>query len=351
MKKLLSQIVAGKTLSFEEAVEAFDLIMTGQAAAAQIGALLAMVQQRGPTVEEITGAATVMRRKVMAVNVPEGLTVIDTCGTGGDHSSTFNISTAAALVAAGAGRPRNVAVAKHGNRSITSQSGSSQVLEELGVKLATSPETLTRCLDEAGICFCFAPAHHPAMKHAMPIRMELGFRTIFNVLGPLTNPAGASRQVLGVFDPRLAPTIAQVLQHLGSRHAMVVHGSFTETTGLDELSTCGPSTVGHLRDGRLETEQVIPESLGLKLADPERLKVDSPAASAAVIRDILSGKRGPPRDIVCLNAAAALVVADLAGDLSEGLERATEAVDGGAAAKALEKLCAITLSDPAPPNS
>ncbi len=341
MKHLLAHVVSGKTLSVEQTVEAFELIMTGQAHPAQVGALLGMLQQRGPTVEEITGAARVMRQKVAGVAAPAGLTVIDTCGTGGDHSATFNISTAAALVAAAAGRPRGVAVAKHGNRSVTSASGSSQVLEALGVKLQVTPETLTRCLDEAGICFCFAPAHHPAMKHAMPIRLELGFRTLFNLLGPLTNPAGASRQVMGVFDPALTEPIANVLRELGSKRAMVVHGQFGGG-GIDELSTAGPTRISHLHHGTLKTESFDARTLGLPSGDPAAMKVDGPEASANVIRAVLAGEHGPARDIVCLNAAAALVVADLAADLSQGLKLAREAVDSAAAARTLGKLVAAT---------
>ena len=341
MKEHLKHLVTGQPLSVAQTVDAFELIMTGQATPAQVGALLTMIQLRGPTAEEITGAAQVMRDKVTRVIVPDGLTAIDTCGTGGDHSKTFNISTAAALVAAAAGRPKGVVVAKHGNRSITSQSGSSQVLEALGVKLQVDGDTLTRCLDEAGLCFCFAPAHHPAMKHAMPVRTDLGVPTIFNVLGPLTNPAGATRQVVGVFDGGLTETLAQVLRVLGSQRAMVVHGTINGG-GLDELSTCGPTRVSHLRDGEVQTEQINPEDLGLGHADPTALQVDSPQASAAVIRDIMAGNPGPARDIVCLNAAAALVVSDLAPDLSGGLKLAAEAIDRGQMRQTLDRLIGAT---------
>ncbi len=350
MKELLSHLVSGNSLSVEQAVEAFELIMTGQATAAQIGAMLAMMQQRGPTVDEMTGAAKVMRGKVAAVAVPDGLTVIDTCGTGGDHTPTFNISTAAAIVAAAAGRPRAVAVAKHGNRTVTRTSGSSQGLEALGVKLQVNTETLTRCLDEASICFCFAPAHHPAMKHAMPIRMELGMRTVFNLLGPLTNPAGADRQVMGVFDPALTETLAGVLQHLGARRAMIVHGRKQPTgdAGFCELSTCGPSRISHLHQGAIETTELDATSLGLARADLNTLLVDSPEASARVIRDVLDGEQGAARDIVCLNAAAALVVADLADDLAAGITLAADTIDSGAASNTLQALCDLTQADPTP---
>ena len=347
---MLAQLARGQPLSAEQAIEAFELIMTGRATAAQTGALLGLIESRGPTVDEITGAAIVMREKAMRVQVPEGLTAIDTCGTGGDQTGTFNISTAAALVAAGAGKAHGVAVAKHGNRSVTSRSGSSQVLEMLGVKLAVSEATLTRCLEQASICFCFAPSHHPAMKYAAPVRSELGFRTIFNLLGPLTNPAGARRQVVGIFTSTLTFSIANVLQHLGSEHAMVVHGRVpTEdgghVDGLDELSTSGPSQISHLKDRRIDTYQFEPETIGLNFSHPNALKVDSPEASATTIRQVLAGEDGPASEIVCLNAAAALVVADVAADLGEGLALAREAIRSGAAHAALDGLVRITQED------
>ncbi|MEM6749895.1 MAG: anthranilate phosphoribosyltransferase, partial [Planctomycetota bacterium] len=241
MKDLLAQLVAGDPLGADQAMLAFSAIMSGDAEPAQTGALLALIQSRGPALDEIVGAARVMRAKSTKVAVPDGLTAVDTCGTGGDHAGTFNISTAAALVAAGAGRARGVCVAKHGNRAVTSKSGSSQVLETLGVKLMVKPEALPKCLSEAGLCFCFAPAHHPAMKHAAPVRAALGFRTIFNIVGPLTNPAGASRQVVGVFDPKLAGTVAEALMALGAERAMVVCGTIPDADGkhtdaIDELS-------------------------------------------------------------------------------------------------------------------
>ncbi|MEE9213157.1 MAG: anthranilate phosphoribosyltransferase [Phycisphaeraceae bacterium] len=353
MKHLLAQLAGGQPLSTEQAVEAFELIMTGRSTPAQTAALLGLVQLRGPTVDEIAGAATVMRRKARPVKVPPGLTAIDIVGTGGDYAQTFNISTAAALVAAAAARSHGVAVAKHGNRSVTSKSGSSQVLEALGVKIHVKDDTLTRCLDQAGLCFCFAPAHHPAMKYAAPVRAELGFRTIFNILGPLTNPAGARRQVIGVFSAELTETIATVLSRLGCDHAMVVHGTLpgVDTAGgggLDELSTCGPNQVSHVRGDIVRSEQLDPAALDLPYAHPGSLRVDSPDASAAIIRSILDGQRGPPRDIVCLNAAAALVVADLVKDLAGGLEMAGDVIDSGAAKDVLTKLVTLTQADPTP---
>lgn len=345
MKELLSQLVSGQSLSVDQSVDAFEQIMTGRAGGAQIAALLALIQQRGPTVEEITGAAKVMRDKVLAVAVPAGLTVIDTCGTGADDAQTFNVSTASALVAAAAARPHDVAVAKHGNRSVTSRSGSSQVLEALGVKLNVTGETHTQCLAEAGICFCFAPMHHPAMKHAMPVRLELGFRTLFNVLGPLTNPAGAKRQLMGVFDAAMTQKLAEVLKNLGSEHAMVVHGRIEGGGGLDELSICGPSEVAHLHDGSVRRYEIDPTTLHLAVVDPSRLQVDSTEASSLVIRGVLGGEQGPARDIVRLNAAAALHIAGIAQDLSVGLELSTHAIDSGKAAQALQQLVTITQAD------
>ena len=358
MKDVLAQLAAGNTLEAAQARQAFEQIMTGRATEAQIAALLAMIQLRGPTEDELFGAATVMRNKATPVAVPEGLTVIDTCGTGGDHSGTFNISTAAAIVAAGVGRSRGVAVAKHGNRSVTSRSGSSQVLVALGVKLQVAGETLTRCLDEAGLCFCFAPAHHPAMKHAVGVRQQLGFRTIFNLLGPLTNPAGARRQVIGVFDPKWTEPIAHVLLKLGSVHAMVVHGRVEghdeqrsnrhEEAGLDELTITGITRVSHLRQGEVRTYELDLQELALPVRGLASLRADGPESSAAMIGDVLEGQPGGARDIVCLNTAAALVVAELAVDLSQGLDQARESIDSGAAKQALEKLVQITQSDHTP---
>jgi len=353
MQALLGHLVKGGTLNVNQTVEAFEWIMTGSATASQMGALLSLIQQRGATPQEILGAAQVMRDKVWRVKVPAGLTVVDTCGTGGDQSHTFNISTAAAVVAAAAGRPKGVAVAKHGNRAVTSKSGSSQVLEVLGVKIHVSGETLTRCLDEVGLCFCFARAHHPAMKHVAAVRQELGFRTIFNLLGPLTNPAGAKRQVIGVFLSDLTEPLAKVLLELGSEHVMVVHGRLyneqgQQTHGLDELTTSGTSQISELRDGQVHTYELDPATLGLAIGHPAALRVDSPQESAELIRAVMSGQHGPARDIVCLNAAAALVVGGVAKDLSEGLQLADQAIDAKAALSVLDKLVAVTQADPTP---
>lgn len=348
MKEALAALAGGGTLSREQARGAFEAIMSGSAAPAQVGALLALLATRPLTVDELVGAATVMRNKVTRVDVPDGLTVIDTCGTGGTHSKLFNISTSAAIVAAGAGRPRGVAVAKHGNRSVTSRSGSAQVLEALGVKIRVAGATLTRCLDEAGICFCFAQAHHPAMKHAMPIRLELGFRTIFNVLGPLTNPAGAARQVMGVYDPAMTQLIARVLGELGAVRAMVVHGRGADGTVLCELLTSGRTRISELRDGQVATRELDAAQLGLPEGDLRAMEVGDPVRSAEIIGSVIAGEHGPARDIVCLNAAAALVVADLAADLADGLKQARESIDSGAAGRALRRLVEITQADPTP---
>lgn len=341
MKDLLQILVEGDTLTQQQTMAAFEQIMTGQAEPVQVSALLAMMQQRGPTVEELSGAATVMRSKVAAVVVPGGLTAIDTCGTGGDHSGTFNISTAAAVVAAGIGREHNVVVAKHGNRSVTSKSGSSQVLEALGVNLQVTPEKLTQCLAEAGICFCFAPAHHPAMKHVMPIRLGLGIRTIFNLLGPLTNPAGAKRQVMGVFDAKLTEPLAEVLMALGGEDVMVVHGR-TDAGGMDEIVNTGPTQISRARDGKVITQTITPDAVGIAPATLAALQADGPEQSAKMIQSVLAGETGPARDIVCMNAGAALTVGGLAEDLSGGIKLAQQSIDQGLASKALERLVKIT---------
>ncbi len=348
MKDLLQQLAAGTPLTIEQATEAFEQIMTGQASPVQTAALLSLIAARGAAVEEIVGAARVMREKVTPVAVPDGLRVIDTCGMGGSGSRLFNISTAAALVTAAAARPHGVAVAKHGNRAVTSRSGSSQVLEALGVRIAVSNETLTRCLDEAGLCFCFAPAHHSAMKHAMPIRLELGFRTIFNLVGPLTNPAGAKRQLIGVPTLELTDTIAQAMQQLDAEHVMIVHCVMPDDGGIGELTTFGPSQVSELHNGMIKSYQVDPEALGLPFSLPDSITIVTPDDSASIIRGVLDGKHGPARDIVALNAAAALKIAGVADDLPRGLDLALDAIDSGAAKAALEKLAATTQADPTP---
>lgn len=351
MKEHLVQLASGRPLSAAQAQDAFEKIMTGRATPVQISAVLALIEAHGgATLDELVGAAAVMRSKVTEVQVPEGVKVIDTCGAGGTESKTFNISTAAALVAAGASRPHNIVVAKHGNRSVTSVSGSSQVLEALGVKLAVSPQTLTRCLDESGFCFCFAPAHHPAMKFAGPVRQELGFRTIFNLLGPLTNPARATAQVMGVPRADLTEKIAGVLNRLGTEHAMVVNSTLPAAGGrlggtAGELMTTGPTRISHLRGGEIETYEIEPEQLMLYRAELSDLTVDSSQKSAEMLLHVITGQAGPARDVVLLNAAAALVVADLARDLASGIQLAAEAIDNGNANRVLQTVIAITQAD------
>jgi anthranilate phosphoribosyltransferase len=333
MKDFLAQVVQRRNLSEQAAATAFDLIMDGQATPAQLGALLTALKLKGETVDELSGAAQSMRRHAVFVD-PRGRPVIDTCGTGGDSSGTFNISTAAAIVAAGAGVP----VAKHGNRSVTSRCGSADVLEKLGVNLEAPTEVMEESLAEVGLAFLFAPKLHPAMKHAMGPRRELGFRTIFNLLGPLTNPSGARAQVLGVFAPELTEMFAEVLRRLGSRHVLVVHGH----DGLDELTTVTRSRISELKDGRIRTYDFDPLPLVGAYATPQDLAGGDPEANAAIVRRILDGEPGPRREIACLNAAAALVAADKAAGLEEGLALAHRSVDSGSARTKLEALVAKT---------
>ena len=330
---LLSRVIAGNDLTTAEARWAFDQIMAGNWTEAQIAGILVALAAKGHTVEELTGAAGAMRAHVVPVDTG-GADVVDTCGTGGTGISTFNISTAAAMVAAGAG----VAVAKHGNRTNTRASGSANVLAALGVNIECDAATQTRCLAEAGVCFIFAVKHHPAMKYAAPVRKQLGVRTIFNVLGPLTNPAGAKRQVMGVPSEAMTETIAGVLAALGAVRAMVVHCA----DGLDEISTTAPVAVAELIDGRITRRTVDAADLGLPRAKLDDLLIDSAGASATVIRDVLAGKAGPARDITAINAAAAIVVAASADDLPAGLAKAAESIDSGAASAALDKLIAIS---------
>ena len=333
MLEAIRKLSRHEDLTVEESRAAMTEIMEGRASPVQMAAYLTALAMKGHTSDEITGAAMVMRKKATPIDAG-GRTVVDTCGTGGDHSGTFNISTAAALVTAGAG----VAVAKHGNRSNTSHSGSSDVLEAMGVNLNVTPEVVSRCIREAGIGFLFAPLLHGAMKHAVPVRKELGIRTIFNVLGPLTNPAGARRQVMGVFDAHLVGLIAQVLQNLGAEHALVVHG----TDGLDEITLTGATRVAEVRPEEIKLYELTPEQFGLQTNDMKHLVVDSAEASAKVIRSVLAGEKGPARDIVVLNSAAAIYVGGAAESIEAALPAAGESIDSGAAAKALARLIALT---------
>jgi anthranilate phosphoribosyltransferase len=332
MKDTLEKLVSGQNLTQSETAGIFDQIMAGATTPAQVGAILAALRAKGETPEEIAGGATAMRNAAVRIDVGE-LEVVDTCGTGGDGSQTFNISTVAALVTAGA----DVPVAKHGNRSITSKCGSADVLMELGVNLDASPETIARCIREAGIGFMFAPKMHPAMKHAMGPRKELGIRTIFNMLGPLTNPAGAKRQVIGVFSPDLTEVFANVLQLLGSARVFVVHGE-----GIDEISTSGITRISELVDGKVRSYEFDPREIIGEFADRTSLAGGDAAENAATSRKILSGEKGSKRDIVCLNAAAAIVAGGKAKGFADGWERAQESIDSGNAQKALDAFVEVS---------
>lgn len=333
MQEAIRKVLGRENLTVEESRQAMTRIMEGEASPVLMAAYLTALAMKGPTSDEITGAAMVMREKATRID-PGDRVVVDTCGTGGDHSGTFNISTAAALVTAGAG----VAVAKHGNRGMTSKSGSSDVLEALGVTIDVGPEVVSRCIQEIGIGFLFAPMLHGAMKHAVPVRKELGFRTIFNVLGPLTNPAGARRQVMGVFDVALVSLVGEVLRKLGAEHALVVHG----TDGLDEITLGGATRMAEVTPDGARLREVEPSEFGLQVCDASKLRVDSAEASATVIRDVLAGGKGPARDIVLVNAGAAIYVGGAASSIADGLAKAAESVDSGKAAKTLAALVSLT---------
>ncbi len=334
LKPYLAKIADGASLSEADAEAAFNVLMSGAATPAQIGAFLMALRVRGETVSEITGAAKVMRAKALKVEAPVG--AIDTCGTGGDGAGTFNISTAAALVAAACG----VVVAKHGNRAMSSKSGTADVLAELGLNLDATPEVIARALREAGIGFLFAQRHHSATRHVGPMRQELGTRTIFNLLGPLSNPAGATRQLIGVFAHRWIVPVAETLGRLSSERAWVVHGS----DGLDEITTTGITYVAELKDGKVTTFEVTPEDAGLKRAKPEELIGGDVATNAAALRTLLHGRGGAYRDIVVLNAAAALMIAGKVDNLKDGAAMALDAIMSGKAKKTLEALVAISQS-------
>jgi anthranilate phosphoribosyltransferase len=326
IESYLGQIVAGQDLSAAAMEEVIGLLLAGEVSEKEIALLLTALKHKGETVDEIAGAARAMRRRMTPIRTTR-TNVIDTCGTGGVGSELFNISTAAAIVAAAAGVP----VAKHGNRSVTSKSGSSDVLSALGVNIDSPVETVQRCLDELGICFCFAPKLHPAMKHVAAVRKQLGFATIFNLLGPLCNPAGAKRQLLGVGKRELHQTMAKVLARLGTERAAVVHG----TDGVGEVSLCAATEVIEVTDGELPQFTWKPEDFGLTGAPQDALRIADAAASAALIQRILSGERGPPRDVVVLNAAAALWVAGVEGSPRACADRAAEAIDSGRAQRLL----------------
>jgi anthranilate phosphoribosyltransferase len=332
LRQLIQKVSGGATLSEEEIRTALEQMTAGAATPAQMGAFLMALRVRGETVEEIAGAARMLRAKMNRVEVAPD--AIDIVGTGGDSHGTYNVSTCAALVAAGAG----LKIAKHGNRRVSSKSGASDVLSELGVKLEVPAGTIARCVSEAGVGFLWAPLHHPALKHWAPIRGELGIRTIFNLLGPICNPAGVKRQVVGVFSWHWVEPIAHVLNSLGAEHVWVVHGH----DGLDELTTTGATDVAELKGGKVTVFEVTPADAGLAPAKLSDLRGGDEKENAAAIREVLAGKRTPLRDIAVLNAAAALIVAGKAVNLADGAALAAHAIESGAARKALEKLVAIS---------
>ena len=330
----LAELLEGRDLTRAGAREAMGTIMTGEATPAQIGGFLVALRLKGETHDEIAGFAEAIRGHVLAVH-PRRDDLVDTAGTGGDGQATINISTGAALVAAAAG----AAVAKHGNRAVSSASGSADVLEALGFSLEAPPERIARSIDELGFGFLYAPTHHPGFRHAASVRRELATRTVFNVLGPLTNPAGAQAQIVGVYEPSLVRTIAEVLARLGARRAFVVHGAF----GVDELSPAGPNLVCEVVDGAVHQREVDPLDLGVPRCAPEELRGGSPAENAAALRAILAGEeQGARRDAILLNAAGAIAAGGHADDLRDGLELARETVDSGAAAERLEALVAFS---------
>src|SRR6266849_40935 len=332
LKSIIGKVATGATLSRDEAASAFDSMMSGEATPSQMGGLLMALRVRGETVDEITGAVTAMREKMLRVRAPAD--AIDVVGTGGDASGSFNISTCAALIVAGAGVP----VAKHGNRALSSRSGAADVLASLGVRIDIKPEHVGRCVAEAGIGFMFAPSHHPAMKNVGPTRVELATRTIFNLLGPLSNPAGVTRQMVGVFSRQWVEPRAQVLNNLGSERAYVVHGS----DGLDEITISGPTTVAALENGTVRTFEIAPEDVGLRRVGGDALKGADAHANAIALQSVLDGTPSPFRDVALLNAAATLIVAGRAGNLKEGVAIGTKSLDSGAAAARLKHLIAVS---------
>jgi anthranilate phosphoribosyltransferase len=332
LKALIGKVATGAPLTVAEAADAFDRMMSGEATPSQMGALLMGLRMRGETVDEITGAVTTMRAKMLRVDAPPD--AVDVVGTGGDASGSFNISTCAAFIVAGAGVP----VAKHGNRALSSRSGAADVLSALGVRIELSPDAISRCIKEAGIGFMFAPAHHPAMKHVGPTRVEMGTRTIFNLLGPLANPASVKRQMVGVFSRHWVEPLAHVLRNLGSERAFVVHGS----DGLDEITTSGPSTVASFENGQVRTFQVTPEEVGLARVEPGALQGGSAEDNATALVEVLKGKKSPYRDVAMLNAAAALVVAGRAAELTAGVALAAKSIDSGEAEGRLDRLIVVS---------
>jgi anthranilate phosphoribosyltransferase len=332
LKPLIGAVASGRKLSESEAEQAFDIMMSGNATPSQLGAFLMGLRVRGETVEEITGAVRAMRAKMTRIEAPAG--AIDTCGTGGDQSGSWNISTGAAMVVAAAGVP----VAKHGNRAMSSKTGTADVLQALGVNIEADMSLVKKALWEAGICLMLAPRHHSAMRHVGPTRVELGTRTIFNLMGPLSNPAGAKRQLIGVFSRDWIETMATVLGRLGTESAWVVHGS----DGMDEITTTGPTHVAELKGGKVRSFEVKPEDIGLRRASAADLKGGDSATNALALTALLDGHPGPYRDVVLFNAAAALMLAGKAADLKAGKALAEAAIDSGKARAVLEKLVTIT---------
>ena len=331
LKTHIAKVAAGTALSFEEAREAFDIIMSGDATPGQIGGFLMALRVRGETVSEISGAVATMRAKMLRVEAPAG--AIDIVGTGGDNSHSVNISTGSAFVIAAAGVP----VAKHGNRGLSSLTGAADVLTALGVKIDIAPEAIGRCIHEAGVGFMFAPAHHPAMKHVGPTRVELGTRTIFNLLGPLSNPAGVVRQMVGVFLPEWIMPVAETLKALGTEHAWVVHGD-----GYDEITTTGETQVAELIGGEIRSFTLTPEEVGLKRHTKDELRGGDAAYNAKALRDMLGGAAGAYRDTVLMNAGAGLVIAGKATTLGDGIALAAQAIDSGRALQVLDRLVEIS---------
>ena len=332
IRSLIAKVATGAALSRDEAANAFEQMMSGEVTPSQMGGLLMALRVRGETVDEITGAVSVMRAKMLPVHAPPD--AIDVVGTGGDALGSFNISTCAALIVAGAGVP----VAKHGNRALSSRSGAADVLSALGVNIDLTPEQIGLCIREAGIGFMFAPAHHPAMKNVGATRAELGTRTIFNLLGPLSNPAGVRRQMIGVFSEQWTEPLAHVLKNLGAESVWVVHGS----DGLDEITTSGPTSVTALQSGAIHSFEISPEDVGLAKVKPEALRGGDAQSNAKAVEDVLEGKKTPFRDVALLNAAAALVVAGNAKDLKAGLALAVHSVDSGEAEGRLDRLIVVS---------
>ena len=325
-------LVNGRSLTADQAASAMDEIMSGRATPAQFGAFVTALRMKGETVGEVAGMARVMREKSVHVEFEGPL--LDTCGTGGDGAGTFNVSTTVGLVAAGAG----VTVAKHGNRAMSGACGSADVLEALGVNINLSPEGVSRCLEDAGFGFMFAQRYHPSMRFAAGPRREIGIRTVFNILGPLTNPAVAAHQVIGVADPNVGEKMALVLSSLGSTHAIIVHGS----DGLDEVTPGGETRFWEMEDGEVTAGAITPEQLGFERVSPDTLRISSPEESAGMVRAVLNGAPGPARDVVLMNAAVALLAADRVASLQDGVAMAAKSIDSGAANQSLEKLAAIS---------